>query len=361
MSTHPSPVAMDVTPLVQHRGMGRYVSELLRALRMEGVHVVGSVRTGRVLKGDVVRYLLRARREGVRAFPAGFFRLPGIQQWIRVFHAVEPAAYMPGPLPTVVTFHDLAQFRRGGKYSRIAERIRRTPPERVVAVSHYTAREVRRAFPELADRIRVVHHGVRTDLFRPRTETDVRPLLRQWGLAWNAYFLFAGEADDRKNLQVLARVVQDPRLPPLVMVGTSAERLASYLDPGAPGIRLLGPQPLTHLVALYAGARALLFPSIEEGFGFPVLEAMACGTLVVTTPLSALPEVGGDVPLYLPPDDPEVWYETVRALASGEGKGERERLRRGRERALTFSWTRTARATLEVYQEAVHEATNQGN
>ncbi len=346
-------VAVDVTPLVQHRGMGRYVGELVRALRAIGVEVVGSVRMGRFLKGDVFRYLARARREGIRAYPAVWFRLDATARGVQVFHAVEPPAFFPGALPTVVTFHDLAQFRQGGKYTRIARRMERTPPERVVAVSRHTAREVQRAFPFLADRVRVVYHGVRPEVFRPLPPSEGEGVLRRWGLRWKGYFLFAGEADDRKNLGVLREVVGAPDLPPVVFVGTSPAGLARYLDPHATGVRVIGPQPLDRLVALYAGAMALLFPSVEEGFGFPVLEAMACGTLVVTTRCTAIPEVGGDVPLYLPPDDPQAWYEEARRLARGGWEGEASRIQRGLARVRDFSWEQTARRTLAVYREAM--------
>lgn len=342
---------MDVTPLVQSRGMGRYVGELLHALRREGVDVVGSLRTGKVLGGDLVRYWVRARREGIQAYPSGMYRLPGISRWMDIFHAVEPASYIPTSLPTVVTFHDLALFRKGGKYDKIARRIRNTPPQGVIAVSQYTATEVRHAFPELSSRIHVVYHGVQREVFRKISPEEGQGVLRGLGLSWKGYFLYVGEADDRKNLGILHRIVADRSLPPLVMVGTSPSRLARYLDPEHPGIRVISPQTTRRLAAIYAGAIALLFPSTEEGFGFPVLEAMACGTLVVTTKKTAIPEVGGDVPVYLPADDPEAWHVEAWRLARGGWEGEEVRIQQGLDRAQRFSWEETARQTLGVYQK----------
>lgn len=347
-------VVMDVTPLAQHRGMGRYVRELLREFLKMGVPVRGSLRMGRPLRGDMIRHWKTARRYGVPVIPGFGLGLPGADRVGDVFHALEPSSWRKTRLPGVVTFHDFAQFRwESPRFSRIRRLLETHPPVRAVAVSHFTAREVRTWFPHLGDRIRVVYHGVRLEVYHPRTPEEVEPLLQRWGLSWRGYFLFVGEADRRKNLGVLRAVAEDPSLMPLVVVGTRPERVASFLDPGAPNLLILSPQPEDVLARLYAGALALLFPSREEGFGFPVLEAMACGTLVVTTPCTALPEVGGEVALYLSPEDPEAWRAMAHELAKDKGESHAERIQKGLERVKEFTWEKTARATLEVYREAL--------
>jgi len=351
-------VFIDVSAAIQHRGMGRYTRELVRTLLQERVKIYGVFRPGRVLKGDFVQRFHTVRRMGAIPVPR---ELLSLFSWLggSVFHAVEPVAFIPGFSSTVVTFHDFAQDdERWGEdrnpgFIRAIQNLRKHPPGRVIAVSHHTAKEVAERFPEWEDRIRVVYHGIRRDHFYPESEEVVRSVLKQWDMEWKGYFLYVGEADGRKNLKVLKSVVKDRALPPLVVVGASTRKLQRYLP--LDKIRHLGRVSLGELRALYSGAIALLFPSVYEGFGFPVLEAMASGIPVVTTRCSAIPEVGGDVPFYLPPDDPEAWWTLAWELARGEVDPS-DRVARGLARAAAFTWETTAWNTLAVYREVLEGA-----
>ena len=119
-------------------------------------------------------------------------------------------------------------------------------------------------------------------------------------------------------------------------------------SPARKAVRLLGYVPDEDLPALYAGAQALLFPSLYEGFGLPVLEAMACGTPVAASNASSVPEVGGDGVLYFDPTDPEEMAGVVARLLRENALRE-EMARRGQRQAARFSWARAAAETAAVY------------
>jgi len=122
------------------------------------------------------------------------------------------------------------------------------------------------------------------------------------------------------------------------------------LDDGA--VLGLGNQPRSHLAALYAGAEAFLFPSLAEGFGLPVLEAMACGTPVVTSRGTALSEVAGDAAILCDPTDPDSIGDALARVLEDVDLADALR-RRGRDRASRFTWERTARDTAACYAAAL--------
>jgi glycosyltransferase involved in cell wall biosynthesis len=171
------------------------------------------------------------------------------------------------------------------------------------------------------------------------------------------YVLSVGTIEPRKNLAtaIAAFHAAAPRGVALALVGPRgwklAEAIGADLAAGAvrPGIVVTGAVEDDELPALYAGASAFLFPSLYEGFGFPVLEAMACGTPVLSSDASSLAEVLGDAGVLLPPRDVAAWAEALRALLADPTRG-RELGERGRRRAAEFTWERTARATRAVYE-----------
>jgi glycosyltransferase involved in cell wall biosynthesis len=169
----------------------------------------------------------------------------------------------------------------------------------------------------------------------------------------NEMLLAVGVLETRKNLINALRALQHlPRRYRLVLAGgdgygSEAIHAQALLEPRA---KLLGYVSRERLGILYQAASALLFPSLEEGFGLPVLEAMSYGLPVLASRTSSLPEVGGDAVLYVDPHDPlDIAGKAAQAVESADC---RERLvRMGFERALQFPWRRTAEATLKVYEE----------
>jgi len=166
------------------------------------------------------------------------------------------------------------------------------------------------------------------------------------------FLLFLGGASPNKNLEGLLVACQDGGLPPLVVAGAAnPEQLADLRTryPDLP-VRWLGPVPAEDLGALYGAATAFVLPSLQEGFGLPVLEAMSCGTPVACSNTSSIPEVAGQAALFFDPADPRQIRQALRRLASEPDL--RAMLRGlGLDQARQFSWQRTARLTWQAYQD----------
>jgi glycosyltransferase involved in cell wall biosynthesis len=253
---------------------------------------------------------------------------------------------------TVTTFHDL--FVITGEYStpefraRFAQQAREAArrSDLIVAVSRFTASQVEEFLGVEPSRIRVIPHGVRVP-----SEGPAQNITRQ------NLVLFVGAIQRRKNVARLVRAFE--RMPAawrLVLAGAAdgfgaAEELhAVESSPRKSDIEVLGYVTQIELGALYRRARIFAFPSLDEGFGMPVLDAMANSVPVITSRRSALPEVAGHAALLVNPEDPEEIAAALVRLASEEALCE-DLARRGRERALQFSWESTVAKTWEVYAE----------
>lgn len=272
--------------------------------------------------------------------------------------------------PYLVTAHDLIRFTDlGGGPARISRPTRRDRlylradaagvrgAAAVLAVSGHTRDDLVRRLELPPSRVHVVHEGLDHDLFRPvpRRLVDGR------------YLLFVGSEHPRKNLPTLlrafARVVADPRCADvrLVKVGSPGDEEAPFHEPTRRaldelrlGDRVLftGEVPDDDLPAYYSHAECLVLPSRAEGFGFPPLEAMACGAPVVVSTAGALPEVAGGAALLVEPDDVDGLAAALcRVLDDPSLRG---RLREaGLRRAAEFTWDRTAAETRRVYEAAL--------
>jgi glycosyltransferase involved in cell wall biosynthesis len=198
--------------------------------------------------------------------------------------------------------------------------------------------------------------------FVPLAAAEVEPVVRRYGLAFREYLLFVGNVEPRKNLVGLLRAYDSLRRgrrrgPALVIAGGAGWKNRAILDamaasPYTADIRIVGYVPEGELAALMNGAIAFVYPSLYEGFGLPPLEAMACGTPVITSNRSSLPEVVGDAALLV---DPENTSDLALAMARlVDDAPLREALReRGLVRARAFSWQRTAELTSAVYESAI--------
>ncbi|MGC8875397.1 MAG: glycosyltransferase family 4 protein, partial [Chloroflexia bacterium] len=225
---------------------------------------------------------------------------------------------------------------------------------RVIAVSQATRDDLIRHYRTVPDRVHVVHHGV-SPRFRPTQDPGVRA---RYGLP-ERYFLYLGTLQPRKNLErLLAAYARLPAgAPAFVLAGGRGwyfERIARAVAAHNLGERVLFPGYIADadLPAVLSGAVAFVYPSLYEGFGMPLLEAMACGTPVIASRSSSLPEVVGDAGLLVDPLSVEALQEALQRILEDEPL--REALRaRGLERARLFTWERCAHETLGVLEKAL--------
>jgi len=250
---------------------------------------------------------------------------------------------------TVTTFHDL--FVMTGEYSTPDFRARFTTQareaaersDRIIAVSQFTADQVNTLLGVDRSRIHVVPHGV--------DAREVTPVPRE------KMVLFVGAIQTRKNVARLARAFERmPREWTLVLAGAAdgfgadSELAAVAASSRSADIRVAGYVSREELDSLYARASIFAFPSLDEGFGMPVLEAMARGVAVVTSNCSAMPEVAGDAALLVDPQNEEAIADALVQLAADEDLRS-QMVERGNERVQQFTWDRAVRETWDVYAE----------
>ena len=211
-------------------------------------------------------------------------------------------------------------------------------------ISAFSAGRIAHFFPALETRIRVIPNAVSPAFFAPPTAVG-QEVFARLGLSGEPYVLLPGGLHHRKNAELIlaAWPEMQRRRPELKLVITS-HNTPAYLERAKllPGIVPTGFQEEEALVALYSGAELVWFPSKYEGFGMPVVEAMACGTAVVTSNSSALPEIaGGAAAAMLSPDEPGEHVEAVLGLLD-DASARRRAGERGRRRAAEFTWARSA-------------------
>lgn len=254
-------------------------------------------------------------------------------------------------LNSVVTIHDLGHRHEPRSYSRAARwyleattRYAARHANHLIAVSQSTADDLARFYQVPGGKITVVHSGVDPRM-RPQDASTVADVMRRFKIA-DPYFLYVGRNHPRKNLGMLRRAFDDARArgldARLVLAGPGH-------DPQTSGsqVTVLPYVSAEDLPALYGGAIALTLPSRFEGFGFPAIEAMGCGTAVVASTAGALPEVVGTAGILLSPDDVGAWSQALLELASDPAL-QRRLIASGRARSAQFNWEASASKTWRV-------------
>lgn len=270
-------------------------------------------------------------------------------------------------VPSVLTVHDLTFLRdpswynpERAAYYRIATRRSVKTARRIIAVSQATANDLMAMLEVPAERIDVVHNGV-DPRFRPASEAVQSAARAKYVLA-EPYVLYVGTIEPRKNLPRLIDAWSSAAGsggPLLAIAGrlgwkTEAVQQAVARSPHGNRVRFLGHVPPEDLPALMSAAEVFAYPSLYEGFGIPVAEAMACGTPVLTSNTSSLPEVAGDAAILVDPEDTIAIAAGLEKLLSSESL--RSDLRdRGLRRAIRLSWDLAARKTLETYRRAIED------
>ena len=346
--------------------MRRYAQELFRALALLepslSIVAVGtpagvSVPTGIELAAPA------------RSLPTNLgWMLTGLPRAARrarldLFHAPSYTAPVGGPRPLVLTIHDISYERNPEWYPYKRDPVRRAfyrysarSADRVITDSEFSRREIVDVYSLRPDSIEVVPLAAAAAFCAGPT----LPLPSGWP---THYVLHVGDLHVRRNLPMLARAVAAVRSRKpswsslgLVLAGVDRgtapdlQRLSERNGGSTPLVTFAGATTEPLLLALYRSAAALAYPSRYEGFGLPLLEAMACGTPVIAARTSSIPEVVGDASKLLDPDDEDAWIAAiVRVL---EDSAHRTRLREaGLKRAREFTWRRTAEETARVYRE----------
>lgn len=262
--------------------------------------------------------------------------------------------------PVVGTIHGLATLHMQGVRSRASDaiwrfRVRRLArtSDRIITVSNSSAADIAYFEPSAADRIEVIHHGIDHGKFNRVPTGDLARFRAQHTIP-EEYFLYAGNLDPRKNVTSLTRAAREVYRAtgiPLVVSGAPAWDSDEILNTvrTTPGVVYVGRLSDEDLVCAMQNAVAFCFPSYYEGFGFPVLEAMACGAPVISSKNGSLAEVIGDSALALTSVNSEAIRDAMIHLASDPS--ERDRLRQaGISNAAKFDWDRSARAHAEVFK-----------
>jgi glycosyltransferase involved in cell wall biosynthesis len=322
-------VAIDVSPLVQTRaGTARYLESLMHELRA---------------RDDVAltpRAFGRSDRASTLVRDAVWYPfLVGRDDTADVLHCPTYRGPTRARVPLVVTVHDLAVFRHPEAFNRwtraysprVVPRVL-AAAQRVIAVSEFTRQELIELLRVPDEKIRVVPNAVGDEF------TNVGEA------AEGDYVLAVGTLEPRKNLARLVEAVQRTKRE-LRVVGA---RGWGGVEVGGNGVRWLGEVSDKELARLYRGAACVAYPSLYEGFGIPVLEAMACGAPVVTTRGTAMEEVADGAAVLVDARDSVEIAAGIERAATDRA----ELVARGLERASQFRWDAVAAATVQVYREA---------
>jgi glycosyltransferase involved in cell wall biosynthesis len=227
--------------------------------------------------------------------------------------------------------------------------------DRIIAISHATQRDLIAAYDVPPEKVTVIHEAA-DPRFQPQPPEAVEAVRTRYGLP-ERYLLSVGTIEPRKNLTRLLEAFEalhaEGLTDALVVVGGRGWLYDDFFarlerSPAREAVLFPGYVPDADLPPIYAGAQALAFPSLYEGFGLPVLEAMACGAPVACSNTSSLPEVAGDAALLFDPHDVTAITQALHRLLSDDTL-HADLQQRGRGRAATFSWDRVAAETEAVY------------
>lgn len=369
-------VLVDATAVPADRGgVGRYVDALVAALDATSVDLAVACQGS-----DAEHYRRQAPSSVVVPGPPRIARraarlaweqhgLPAVAGSVRadVIHAPHYTLPLLARRPVVVTLHDATFFTDPdvhtavkARFFRGATRLSVRRAAACVVPSQATADELVRVAGAVPARLHVAPHGVDATAFHPPSAQEVLAARGRLGLGPDEpYVAFLGQLEPRKNVPALVegwvRACAGRERPPVLVLAGGAgwdSRLDAAVAAVPAGLRVLRPGylPFADLPGFLGGADVVAYPSLGEGFGLPVLEAMACGAAVLTTRRLALPEVGGDAVAYTGVRAEEIGRDLAALL---DDPGRRAALgEAGRRRAQEFTWARSAALHLEAYERA---------
>jgi len=288
---------------------------------------------------------------------------------IDLFHGTNFKAPHYGQQRSVLTIHDLwlarnpqyskklfGQALSSWKLSRLAKQM-----AKIIAVSKFSAQEIHEVLSVPLEQIAVIHHGCSVSLSVERNEAKFQELSRRWNLSARPYILFVGGAEPRKNHRSLFHAFSRSKILTdnfsLVAVGSLDSRGANLIQTAqtydiGEAVSCPGLVNADDLQTLYAFATIFVFPSLYEGFGLPLLEAMASGVPVIASNRTAIPEIAGEAAIYVNPENPEDLMHALEHLVADQDAQTRLR-EKGLDRVKQFSWEKAAQETLSLYREVL--------
>ena len=368
-------VLVDATGVPADRGaLGRYVDGLVSALDEADADMAIACQ-----RADEERYSRLLPSAKIVPGPPSIAHRPARLGWeqsglplaasqvgAEVIHSPHYSMPLRPGLPTVVTIHDLTFFTAPDTHSPVtatfykaAIRTSARRATRLIVPSKATRDEVVRVLEADPTKIDVAYHGVDHTVFRRPDQPQLDRVAGRLGLHGRPYVGYLGTLEPRKNVPALiagwadaAADLADP--PALVLAGGTgwSDEVDEAVAAVPAHLRLVRPGYLhyTDLPGFFGGALVVAFPSTGEGFGLPVLEAMACGAAVLTTHRTSLPEVGGDAVAYTEPDAASI-KSALRTLVSDPAQ-RRALGEAGYTRSLEFTWANSAQAHLACYERA---------
>ncbi len=366
-------IGIDATALPgQLFGAGNYIVNLVQALSRvdtrndyvvfaKSPHAEHFASLNRV---DLVRVSLPFRVQRI-IWEQTLLPLLAHKSRLDVLHTPHYTISLAASCASVVTFHDMTFFLYPNvhqAYKRLFFRtlmpIAARRATALIAISESTCQDMTRVLAVPPAKISVIPYGIAPD-FRPVPASMSADARRRFGLP-NPCIVYVGNLEPRKNLvallQAFARLVERGLPHSLVLVGSrgwhdddifSTSRSLRLAD----RVLFLGYVPQAELPAIYGAADAFIYPSLYEGFGLPLLEAMACGVPVVTSNVSSMPEVVADAGILVDPHSVDALADGLQRVVTDRSLHD-ELSRKGLERAKLFTWDRTARETLAVYERA---------
>lgn len=373
------------TDCIKHplTGIGRYAYELAKELQRPERNVelifLNGLKFGQNLtepteSGSSTQSLKRVLKNSKVASDVYRLTIPTLKSYFlkkkqfSVFHS--PNYYIPSGIShSIATFHDLSvfhwpQFHPAGRVHLLQKELRNTINRAAMLItdSEYTKREISDYFSFEPARIVVAPLAFNTD-FHPRNEHDVSAQLKKYKLKWRKFFLYTGTIEPRKNILTLLRAYDQLTLKekqeyPLVISGYKGwenEALFRLFDKGKSEgwLYYLGFVPGKDLPVLYSAATCFIFPSIYEGFGLPVLEAMASGTPVICSNATSLPEVVGNAALMHDPEDIDALAGYIKSMIYDNAQ-HHSMIDLGINQAGLFSWSLCADKTIEAYKQVAN-------
>ena len=366
----------------QKHGMDVVALELLQRLR--NAHTEFSIEV--LVKEDEDPCLENSSMLSVQVLPPSFY--PLWEQWVlprflsskknNLLHCTGNTAPVWGKTPLLVTIHDLifleenylfkkdggSLYQRFGNFYRsLVVPIVAKRAKYIITVSEFQRQLIMKRLKIPAEKISVVYNGADERFFKKADQSLIENACRKYGIDQTPYFFFLANTEPRKNTDGVLRAFvlfckQYPGYPhQLVIKGMTDEILQKkIINCGASSvanrIHRVGYIDYDDLPLLYQGAAVLWFPSFNEGFGLPIVEAMAGGTPVITSNLSVMPEIAGDAALYIDPYQPEQLVTQTHLFLSND-ELRKELIQKGENIAAKFTWASSVNDLLKVYRKLI--------